>query len=87
MLCGPAAESACSRSIKTGCRNSNVLQSPTRARPKSASDLRWIRVMEIQASFFPIASGPRLGPILWRFRLVLTVPSGSSSSARYRKNQ
>jgi hypothetical protein len=27
-----------------------VLQSPTRARHKSPSDLRWIRVMEIQAS-------------------------------------
>jgi hypothetical protein len=39
MLCGPAAKSACSRSIRAGCRHSNVLQSPTRARQKSASDL------------------------------------------------
>src|SRR5215471_3803776 len=45
-------ESACSRSIRAGCRHSHVLQSPTRARHKSASDLRWIRVMEIQASLF-----------------------------------
>jgi len=50
MLCGPAAKSASSRSIRAGCRHSNVLQSPTRARHNSASDLRWIRVMEIQAS-------------------------------------
>ena len=35
---------------KAGCRHSHVLQSPTRARHKSPSDLRWIRVMEIQAS-------------------------------------
>ena len=50
MLCGPAAKSACSRSIRARCRHSNLLQSPTRARHKSASDLRRIRVMEIQAS-------------------------------------
>src|SRR6516225_3062326 len=49
MLCGPAAKSACSRSTGAGCRHSHVLQSPTRARHKSTSDLRWIRVMEIQA--------------------------------------
>jgi hypothetical protein len=41
----------------------------------------------ISACFFPIASGPRLGPMMWRLRLVAMVPSGSSSSSRYRKNQ
>jgi len=39
------------------------------------------------ACFLPIALAPCLELIIWRFRLVGTFPSGSSSSSLYRKNQ
>jgi hypothetical protein len=36
----------------------------------------------VSASFFPIALGLRLGPMISRFRVTLMVPSGLSSSCQ-----